>query len=142
MDFQWDFKELLDFANNLGYSDEFETSMMTIAQEIARKLHDHLLVNTPVLTGNLRKMWSAGDNLYFTVENTPTGYYVTLINTARAESKDGFMYGIAVNDGHSTPTGGWVMGRFFVEKSIIQTCESNEVERIIMKQLQRWWDSI
>ena len=114
---------------------------MTATQNVARVLHQYLLKQTPVKTGNLRKMWSAGKNLEFTVEKLPTGFQVTFINTARADHADGYMYGIAVNDGHKTPSGtGWVMGRFFVEKSILQTAESTEVENLIMRELQKWWD--
>lgn len=142
MKFQWDLDELNRFADSLESFHELETSLMTIAQRIARVLHKHLLTNTPVLTGNLRKMWSAGDNLYFTVEQDSNGYYVTLVNNARNGSENGFMYGRAVNDGHSTPSGKWVTGRFFVEKSIVQTAESGEVERIIMNELREWWDSL
>jgi hypothetical protein len=84
-------------------------------------------------------MWSAGDNLRFTVEQVNGGYQVTLINLA--QNNKGFRYGLAVNDGHKKPNGGgWVMGRFFVEKSIIQT--SRNVEQIIMTELKKWWDSV
>jgi hypothetical protein len=48
------------------------------------------------------------------------------------------MYGLAVNDGHKTPDGaGWVMGRFFVEKSILLT--EQKAEQIIMNELKKWW---
>lgn len=142
MKIEWDFRELNRFANKLrGY--DIETTLMTITQKIARVLHQYLLTQTPVRTGNLRKMWSAGDNLLFTVVPMGTGYQVTLINTARANSKNGFMYGLAVNDGHKTPGGaGWVMGRFFVEKAILQTANSGQIEQIIMQELQKWWDGL
>ena len=139
MKFEWDLRELVRFADRLQDSYEFDTAMMTAAQRIARVLHMYLLRHTPIDTGNLRKMWSAGDNLLFTVEPVNNGYKVTLINLAQNDK--GFQYGLAVNDGHKTPSGsGWVMGRFFVEKSIIQT--TKVVEYIIMKELQKWWDSI
>jgi hypothetical protein len=86
-------------------------------------------------------MWSAGDNLKFTVCEVNGGFEVTFINTARANTADGFMYGVAVNDGHKKPGGvGWVMGRFFVEKSILLT--EPQVEQIIMNELKKWWDSV
>lgn len=142
MKIEWDFSELTRFASRLqGY--DLETTLMSITQRVARVLHQYLLIQTPVDTGNLRKMWSAGDNLKFTVVPTATGYEVTFINTARANSANGFMYGLAVNDGHKTPSGsGWVMGRFFVEKAILQTANSSQIEQIIMNELQKWWDSL
>lgn len=140
MKFEWDFSELVDFADNLVNSD-LDGALMTATQEIAKVLHKYLLTQTPIDTGNLRKMWSAGDNLLFTVERVGSGFQVTLVNTARNGSKDGFMYGVAVNDGHYKPNRkGWVMGRFFVETSIIQTVP--QAEQIIMRELQKWWESV
>lgn len=139
MRLEWDFSEFTQFANHLN-THNLNTALMTATQKIAQVLHRYLLIHTPVKTGNLRKMWSAGDNLAFTVEPVADGYQVTLINQARAKSADGFMYGLAVNDGHSTPSGGWVMGRFFVEKSMVQTNE--QVEQIIMNELQKWWNGV
>lgn len=139
MKFEWDFSELVQFADRLQGGYEFDTAIMTATQNIAKVLHKYLLAHTPVDTGNLRKMWSAGNNLQFTVEPVNGGYEVTLINVAQNDK--GFRYGLAVNDGHKTPYGdGWVMGRFFVEKSILQTTQ--QVEQIIMKELQKWWDSV
>lgn len=138
---EWDFSEFTKFAERLSDSYPLHTALMTATQKIAKVLHKYLLIQTPVDTGNLRKMWSAGDNLLFTVEPTANGFQVTLINNARNGSKEGFMYGLAVNDGHKTPGGsGWVMGRFFVERSLIQTVP--QTEQIILKELQKWWDSI
>lgn len=137
MKFEFDLHELVDFSNKLQDTYELETTLMTATQNVARVLHAHLLNNTPVDTGNLRKMWSAGDNLYFTVEKRGSGYEVTFINEAK---NNGFMYGRAVNDGHKTPDGnGWVMGRFFVEKSIVQVRDSKQLESIVFKELQQWW---
>ena len=142
MKIEWDFSEFVKFSNQLQAYD-IETTLMTITQKIARVLHQYLLVQTPVRTGNLRKMWSANDNLMFTVVPKRDGYEVIFVNTARANSADGFMYGLAVNDGHKTPGGnGWVMGKFFVEKAILQTANSSQVEQIIMQELMKWWDSL
>ena len=141
MNIKWDFSELTNFANHLSSRYDLETALMTATQNIARVLHQYLLTNTPIKTGNLRKMWSAGDNLMFTVVPLGNGYEVTLVNTARANDENGFMYGLAVNDGHKTPGGGgWVMGRFFVEKSIELT--KPQIEQIIMNELIKWWDSV
>lgn len=141
MKIKWDFSEFEEFANRLAEPYEFDTAMMTAVRNIAKVLHDHLLTNTPVVTGNLRKMWSAGGNLEFTVKPVPNGYEVILVN--KAQNDKGFAYGLAVNDGHTMSGGqGWVMGRFFVENSVLQTAQSGQVEKIIMEQLQKWWDSV
>ena len=116
----------------------FETAIMTATQEIARELHKALLKNTPIKTGNLRKMWSAGDNLMFNVERVGNGFEVTLVNNAQDDK--GFKYGRAVNYGHKTPSGGWVAGRFFVEASEAQTeplCH-DIVQKNLRKYFRRW----
>lgn len=132
----WDFREFGEFANRLQRDYELQTMLMTATQEVARALHSELLTLTPVDTGNLRKMWSAGDNLKFTVQKVADGFIVEFINEA---SNDGFMYGVAVNDGHRSRAGNWVVGRFFVEKSIVEVSDSGKLESIIYKQLQKWW---
>lgn len=146
MKLNWDFSEFQAFADKLTESYELETALMTATKEVAKVLHKRLLEVTPIDTGNLRKMWSAGDNLAFTVEPVSNGYEVTFVNTATNKRypsdryPSGYMYGIAVNDGHKTPSGGWVMGKFFVEAAIAQTENSTTLERIIMKELQKWWE--
>ena len=146
MKIEWDFTEFTNFANKLTNSYSLQTTLMTVTKEVAKVLHGRLLEMTPVDTGNLRKMWSAGDNLAFTVESVSNGYQVTFVNTATNKRyltekyPHGYMYGVAVNDGHKTPTGGWVMGKFFVEASIAQTAHSGELERVIMRELQKWWE--
>lgn len=156
MKVQFDFSELDKFAENLKDYHRFETTLMTATQNIARVLHKYLLQQTPVDTGNLRKMWSAGGNLSFTVERVERGYEVVLINEAE--------YATAVNDGHYSynqfnkggkpyvvknrtvpyKQGGkaktFVFGRFFVEDSIDLTYP--KVEELIMKELRKWWNSV
>lgn len=118
----------------------FETAIMTATQEIARELHKALLQNTPVRTGNLRKMWSAGENLMFNVERVNGGFEVTLINDARANSADGFAYAKAVEYGHKTPNGGWVAGRFFLKNSELQTEPKcyDIINKNLKKYFKRW----
>lgn len=156
MNISFDFSELNKFVENLKNHHDLDTKLMTATQNIARVLHQHLLEQTPVKTGNLRSKWSAGDNLSFTVERVKGGYEVTLINEAE--------YASSVNDGHYSynqfnvggkpyvvknrtvpyKQGGkaktFVFGRFFVEDSIDLTYP--KVEQIVMKELEKWWDSV
>ena len=131
---KWDFTAVQKALNRLN-EEVYETALMTATQEIARELHKALLTNTPVVTGNLRKMWSAGDNLSFTVERIKNGYQVTLINDAQDVKE--FKYGKAVNYGHKTPNGGWVIGNFFVEKSEAQT--EPKCYDIVKRNLQKYF---
>lgn len=136
---EYDFKEVIDFCEKIGDPHTSETYLMTATQEIAKLLHKNLLEYTPVKTGNLRKMWSAGDNLLFTVEKLKTCYKVTLVNAARTGGKRGYKYGNSVENGHPSPNGGWVMGKFFVKKSIVELGNSKELQAIILKELREWF---
>lgn len=135
MKFTADFTKVNQFFDRLKSEEEIETTLMTITQNIARELHENLLKLTPVKTGNLRKSWSNGDNLMFLVDKVKNGYEVTLVN--KAQRLNGYKYGVAVNDGHSTVDGGWVMGRFFVENSI--TLTEQQVQDIANKELEKWF---
>jgi hypothetical protein len=134
MKLEFDFSELIEFGEKLNDYHTFETYIMTATKEVARVLHNALLNKTPIDTGNLRKMWSAGDNLAFIVEKEGNGYMVTFTNDA--QNATGYKYGRAVNYGHKTPNGGWVQGRFFVENSVIETEEV--AEKLIQKELRKW----
>lgn len=146
MKLEWDFHELTDFGKRLNDLSKFEIAAQQIAKEIAKALQDALFRNTPVLTGNLRASWGGEENCSFVAKKFSYGYKVTLYNRAvslRPQKKyKNFQYGLSVNDGHKTPSGGWVVGRFFVENSILQTANSMQLEQLIMKHLQKWWDSV
>ena len=156
IDVKFDVSELEKFVDNLQDVRNLDERLEIATQNIARVLHSHLVEQTPVDTGNLRGMWSAGENLKFTVKRVGNAYEVSLINEAE--------YASSVNDGHYSynqfnkggkpyvvknrtvpyKQGGkaktFVFGRFFVEDSIDLTYP--KVEQIVMKELEKWWDSV
>lgn len=156
MKVMFDFSELNKFLKNVRNPKRLGVTLSVAAQNIAKVLHRHLVEQTPVDTGELRKMWNIDDNLKFTVKRVRNGYEVVLINKAE--------YASSVNDGHYSynqfnkggnpyvvknrtvpyKQGGkdktFVFGRFFVEDSIDLTYP--KVERIVMKELMKWWDSV
>lgn len=145
MQIEWDFHEFNDFARRLEDTSKFQLFAQQATQEIARELHKMLYETTPVKTGNLAAAWGGSGNYSYTIKKHGTGYSVTLYN--RGANEKGFMYGLAVNDGHYSYNqyGGpykFVAGRFFVESAIIRTCNSTQLENIIMRKLQKWWDSV
>lgn len=145
MKLTWDFSEFNEFANRIQDFSKFEVFAKQITNEIVNALREALFENTPVLTGNLSTNWGGQENYSFKIKKFDYGYSVTLYN--RAANDKGFKYGLAVNDGHWSKNqyGGpykWVVGRFFVEKSIILTAESAELESIIMRELEKWWESV
>ena len=155
MKLKWDIKEWVDFGNRLGDVDKFDDRMKDAVREISKKLHTMLIRNTPVDFGTLQAFWRTDENYAYTVEQTSNGFMVTLYNRAQ--------YATWVNDGHRqrpgrfipgywegnhfrydpTADGGmvlkrsWVQGRFFVEKSIVET--ESTMEKYIETQLNNWW---
>lgn len=155
MKITWDISEWLEFRDRLADSEGFEKHMKLAAQDIAKRLHDMLIKHTPVDFGTLQAFWQTPENYAYTVEQTATGFEVTLYNRAK--------YATWVNDGHRQQPGRfipgywegdhfrydpnadggmvlkqpWVQGRFFVEKGIVDT--EDAVEKLIEKQLQKWW---
>ena len=140
MKIEWDFSDLEDFAGSLTDASKFDSFARQATREITVALRETLFQLTPVLTGNLCANWGGKENYSFAIKKLATGYSVTLYN--RGANDKGFKYGLAVNDGHKTINGGWVMGRFFVEKSIVQTAESTKLESIIMRELEKWWKGV
>lgn len=134
MKIEVDITEFTKFNKRLRDYERFETALMTASKKIAQVLHKELLKRSPIDTGNLRKMWSAGDNLMFYVERKGNGYEVTLVNEARNEH--GYKYPWVVNYGHNSSKG-WVDGKFFVEKSI--AASEKVAEKYIRKELTKWF---
>lgn len=157
MKLKWDFNQLFDFGDRLGDIESFDLYMGKATQEIAEHLHRMLIQNTPVDFGTLQKFWQTNENYSYVLEKVDGGYNVTLVNRA--------IYALWVNDGHKQRPGrfipgywegkhfrydpnadggmvlkkSWVQGRFFVEKSILQVENSAVIEKILHKQLKKWF---
>lgn len=131
-------KDLTKFIESLEDTEKFDVFVQAATREIAKALHEMLFETTPVRTGNLCAAWGGEKNYSYTIEKQTDGYSITLINNGAND--EGFRYGLAVNDGHRTVNGGWVVGRFFVENSITLTIP--KVERLVAKELKKWWKSV
>lgn len=157
MKLKWDISEWNEFGERVSDTKELDKYLEKATQEIAMKLHQMLITNTPVDFGTLQAFWKTEENYSYIVEKTTTGFEVTLTNKA--------LYALWVNDGHRQRPGRfipgywegkhfhydpnadsgmvlkkpWVQGRFFVEKSILQVENSVVIEKIINKQLKDWY---
>lgn len=156
MKLEWDFSELVEFADNLVKSD-LEETFKRITKEISKILLNDIKGLTPRdQTGQLINGWNGNA---FLVKSVPNGYEVEIVNKTE--------YAAWVNDGHKAYNqfGGpypihtrvkvisahqWqqgnptyhVFGHFFVERGILQLNNTTRVEDIIMKELQKWWASV
>lgn len=153
----WEIDDILQFGNRLSDYTNFKKNLGKATQEIAKLLHKMLIKNTPVDFGTLQAFWETDENYSYLVEQVENGFAVTLINRA--------MYAKWVNNGHRqrpgrfipgywegthfrydpTADGGmvlkksWVKGRFFVEKSILTLENTSKLNKVIYKELEKWF---
>ena len=158
MKIEWDFSEFERFADNLNNTVQFERQMKFAAKEIASVLLRMIKTFTPV--GDTYQLVNGWNDNTFAVKAVNGGFEVLLINTDEKA--------LWVNDGHRVrnrkdgdylkvhhrvkvptayqwqkDTSEWyVYGHFFVERGILQLKNTQQVEQIILRKLQKWWDSI
>ena len=154
----WDFSEFEKFANSLEQTSKFEREMQFAAKELASVLLKNIKNLTPI--GETYQLVSGWNGNNFAVKKVNDGYEVLLVNTDEKA--------LWVNDGHRVKnrkdgdylevhrrikvpvahkwqkdtSNMYVFGHFFVERGILQLTNTNQVAEIIMKKLQKWWDSV
>lgn len=155
MKITWDFKNFYDFANRVSKITLFETHMKQATKDISKALLNRMKSLTPVDDYDLINGW---DGNAFLVKQAQNGFEVLIINKCP--------YALYVNDGHrvrnrkdspylkvkhrvqvrsphqwQVDVSEWfVYGHFFVERGILQLTKTQEIEAIICKHLQRWWE--
>lgn len=158
MKFEWDLTELVEFANNLENVSRFEREMQFAAKELAAALLKQIKNLTPI--GDTYQLVNGWNGNNFAVKKVNGGFEVLLVNKDEKA--------LWVNDGHrvknrkngdyltvhkrikvpkpykwQNPVSDlYVFGHFFVERGILQLNNSQQVEQIIMKKLQKWWNSV
>ena len=153
MKIEWDFSELYEFADKL-VDIRLEETFKRITKDISKALLKRVKGLTPVDNHELINGW---DGNQFRVTEVEGGYEVEIVNTVD--------YALYVNDGHKVYNqyGGpypikkriqvrsphqwqkgdqtyYVFGHFFVERGILQLNNTQEIEGIIMRELQKWWE--
>lgn len=155
MKLEWDFSELLEFADNLESAD-LENTFKRITKEIGKALLKRMKSLTPVDEYDLINGWNGN---HFAVKEVADGYEVLIVNNDpkalwvndghKVYNQHGGPYPvkrrIQVRSPHQWQKGDatyYVFGHFFVERGILQLKATNEIEQIIMRELQKWWDSV
>jgi hypothetical protein len=161
MKFEWDLTELVEFANNLENVSRFEREMQFAAKELAAALLRQIKNLTPIGdTYQLVNGWNGND---FAVKKVNGGFEVLLVNKDEKALwvNDGHRsfnkFNVGTNDPYVVHTRKkvrspykwqqgdgthWVYGHFFVERGILQLNNAQQVEQIIMRKLQKWWNSV
>jgi hypothetical protein len=138
-----DFSDWKNFERKLGMLGQMDMEQFCIAvsKELAGRLLSHLIKRTPVAKstpshkgGTLRRGWTAG------VSGGAAGYASGLDvektgNTYRIMLENPVEYGIYVNYGHRTRSGGWVPGQYFLELAVDEVQPG--VEKVIEKKMQQ-----
>lgn len=128
---KFDIKELVNYGKQL----KSRQDMMTRSVEsVGNYLLQTVIKKTPVDTGLLKKTWRT-DNPTLKVQKKGNVYEVTIVNTTP--------YASFVEKGHrkvvfGVDTGGWVMGRFFLKASEVET-EKN-LEKLILPYLKELFE--
>ena len=152
MKLKWDFSELEDFAERLSDTPKFQQACKELTKKLAKELQEMLFNKTPVKTGQLAAGWGGSENYAYKIQELKNCYQVTLYNRVP--------YASSVNDGHYSYNqyGGpyevkhrtvpytqgksdatFVFGHFFVEKSILLLENSSELDKILNKELEKWF---
>lgn len=156
MKIEWDFSELIEFADKLDGVD-LENTFKKITKELSKALLSRMKSFTPV--GDTYTLINGWNGNHFVVHEVTNGYEVLIVNQDkkalwvndghRAFNQHGGPYPIKkriqVRSPHQWQQGDatyYVFGHFFVERGILQLQNTSEIEQIIMKELQKWWDSI
>ena len=152
MKLKWDFSELEDFAERLDETAKFEQACKEVVKKLAKELQEMLFNQTPVKTGQLATGWGGAENYAYKIVELKTSYKVTLINRvpyAKAVNDGHYSYNqyggpyevkrrtVPYTQGNGDPT--FVFGHFFVEKSILMLENSSELEKILYKELEKWF---
>lgn len=155
MKIEWDFKELTAFANNLSKTSDLERELRFATKELATALLKHIKNFTPI--GDTYQLMNGWNGNAFAVKKVTNGFEVLIVNTDekalwvndghKAYNQFGGPYPIKkrikVTSPHKWQKGDqtyYVFGHFFVERGILEMSSGNEIERIIMKKLQKWWE--
>lgn len=155
MRFDWDFSELYQFADKLGEVGRLETALKRATKDIAKALLKRMKSLTPVDEYDLISGWEGN---HFLVKEVDGGFEVLIVNRDEKATwvndghrvrnrKDGPFYKvkrrIQVRKPHQwqKPVNDWyVFGHFFVERGILQLNNTVEIEEIIMRELEKWWE--
>lgn len=154
MQVEFDFRELTELANRLSNFGKFEQSLERIAKDISKALLKQIKSLTPVDEYDLINGWEGNK---FAVVKKENGFEVLIINKTP--------YALYVNDGHKAYNqyGGpypiknrrqvriphkwqegdstyYVFGHFFVERGMVKLTNTHEIESIIMRELEKWWE--
>lgn len=155
MKVKFDFSELREFTETLGTKKNLDKYSKMALREITKEIVDCIKKYTPVDSGVLLKGW---DKRKISIVKQSNGYQVKLVNDVP--------YALAVNDGHYSHNQynkglepyvvqnrtvpyyagckdeTFVYGHFFVEKGIAEYAPKGDLEKIVMRNLEKWWTEL
>jgi hypothetical protein len=125
------FKEkLLDDYHREQMLFELARQMMEMVREVAKEL-------TPVDTGNLRKSWSNGDNLFLEVVKQGNVYTVSIENKAYNGRGEGEFYASFVEEGYHSRSGRWIPGHWMMQTGEIEA--ERNAQKMFDAIVRDWW---
>lgn len=133
-----DVSELMDFKERLLTEYNRENMLYELARKMMEMVREVAKENTPIKTGNLRKSWSNGDNLFLEVEKRGNTYTVSIENKAfNARYGSNTFYASFVEEGYHTRSGGFVPGRFMMRTGELEA--ERKAQKMFDAIVRDWW---
>lgn len=133
-----DVSELMEFKDRLLDEYHREQMLYDLAKQLMELVREVAKENTPIKTGNLRKSWSNGDNLFLEVVKSGNTYTVSIENNAlnrRYGSND--YYASFVEEGYHTRDGQFIPGRFMMKTGEIEA--ERNAQKMFNAIVRDWW---
>lgn len=140
-----DVSELLEYRDRLMEEYHREQMLYELAREMMEKVREVAKELTPIDTGNLRKNWSHGENLFLDVVKNGNVYTVSIENkayNARGGNKEeNRFYASFVEEGYHSTSGRWIPGHWMMKTGEEEAeRKAQRMFNAIVKDWVRWLD--
>lgn len=133
-----DVSELMGFKERLLDEYQREQIFYTLTRKLMELVREVAKENTPIKTGNLRKSWSNGDNLFLEVVRKGNTYTVSIENKAfNAKYGSNTFYASFVEEGYHSRSGRFVPGRFMMRTGEIEA--ERQAQKMFDAIIRDWW---
>lgn len=132
-----DVHELNEFRDRLLEDYHRENMLYELARKMMELVREVAKENTPIDTGNLRKSWSNGDNLFLEVVKVGNTYTVSIENKAYNARSDGGFYASFVEEGYHSRSGRWIPGHWMMRTGELEA--ERKAQRMFNEIVRDWW---
>lgn len=132
-----DVSELLEFRDRLMDDYKREQMLYDLAKQLMELVREVAIQHTPIDTGELRRNWSNGDNLFLEVVKVGNTYTVSIENKAYNDRGDGGFYASFVEEGYHSRAGRWIPGHWMMATGEIEA--ERNAQKMFDAIVRDWW---